>query len=182
MDIVGNNLLVDFLGVAIRRSSLLVRSILGDRQVLWPGLSIYRAGRREDDALDMILRHKLKQIDERNHIVAIIEQWFLHTLSYCLAGSKVDDALYIGIFLEHSLCGSLVAQVYLLESRTHTCYLLNTVQYFYLRIGQIVYYHYVVACLLQLHCGVASDKACTTSHQNCLFHSYCFLLNFSKHF
>ena len=41
INIVGDNLLVDFLGVAIRRSSLLVRSLFCYRQVLRLWLTIY---------------------------------------------------------------------------------------------------------------------------------------------
>ncbi len=88
VDIVGDDLLVDFLGVAIRRSSLLMRSLLSNRQVLWLWLTINGAARREDDTLDIVFWHQLKQVDERHHIVAVIEQRFLNALTYSLAGSE----------------------------------------------------------------------------------------------
>ena len=43
VDIVGNNLLVDFLCIAIRRCRLLVRSILCNGEVFWLRLTIYSA-------------------------------------------------------------------------------------------------------------------------------------------
>ena len=42
-DIVEDNLLVHLLGIAIRRGSLLVRSLLGNRQILRLGLTVYGA-------------------------------------------------------------------------------------------------------------------------------------------
>ena len=170
MDIVGNNLLVNFLGVTVWRSSLLVRSILSNRQVLRLWLTVNGAGRREDDTLYIILWHELKQVDERNQVVAVVEQRLLHALAHSLAGSEVDDTLDSRILLEHGLRCSLVTQVYLLESRANACDFLNTVEYLDLRVREVIYDYYVVASLLQLYCGMATDEACTACYQNCLFH------------
>ena len=170
MDIVGNNLLVNFLGVTVWRSSLLVRSILSNRQVLRFWLTVNGAGRREDDTLYIILWHELKQVDERNQVVAVVEQRLLHALAHSLAGSKVDNTLDSWILLEHGLCCSLVTQVHLLESRANACDFLNTVEYLDLRVREVIYDYYVVASLLQLYCGMATDEACTACYQNCLFH------------
>ena len=92
------------------------------------------AAGREDDSLDIVLRHQFQKVDERYDIVAVIEQWLLYALAYCLAGSEMDNTLDSWIFLEYSLCGSLVTQIHLLESWANTCNLLNAVQYFNLRI------------------------------------------------
>ena len=128
VDIVGNDLLVDFLGVTVWRGSLLVRSLLSNRKVLWLWLTVNGARRREDDTLDIIFWHQLKQVDERYYIVTIVHQRFLNALAYCLAGSEMDDTLDFRILLKHSLCCFLVTQVYFLESRTNTSDLLDTVE------------------------------------------------------
>ena len=134
VDVVGDNLLVDFLGVSIRRGGLLMRSLFGNRKVFRLWLTINGAAGREDDSLDIVLRHQFQEVDERYDIVAVIEQWLLHALAYCLAGSEMDNTLDSWIFLEYSLCGSLVTQIHLFESWANTCNLLNAVQYFNLRI------------------------------------------------
>ena len=128
MDIVCDDLLVHLLGIAIRRSSLLMRSLLSYRQVLWLRLTVNGAGRREDNTLYIIFWHQLKQVDERNQVVAVVQQRLLYTLTYSLAGSKVNDTLDGRILLEHSLCSCLVTKINLLESWTNTCNLLDTVK------------------------------------------------------
>ena len=107
-----------------------MRSLFCYRQILRLRLPINGTRRREDDTLYLILWHKFQEIDERYDIVAIIQQWFLYALAYCLACSKVNDTLNIRIFLEYSLGSSLVAQVNLLKSRADTSNLFDTIEYF----------------------------------------------------
>ena len=128
MDIVCDDLLVHLLGITIRRSSLLMRSLLSYRQVLWLRLTVNGAGRREDNTLYIIFWHQLKQIDERNQVVAVVQQRLLYTLTYSLAGSKVNDTLDSRILLENSLCSCLVTKINLLESWTNTRNLLDTIK------------------------------------------------------
>ena len=82
----------------------------------------------------------------------------------------MDDTLDVGILLEHSLRSSLVAQVYLLESRTDARDFLDAVEDFNLRIRQIVDNNNFVACLLQFYGGVGTNETGSTSNENGLFH------------
>ena len=82
----------------------------------------------------------------------------------------MDDTLDVRVFLKHLLCSLLVTEVNLLKGRTDACDFLNTVEHFLIGVRQIVYYNYIVACLLQLYCSMATYEACTTCYQNCLFH------------
>ncbi len=84
VDVVVYYLLVDFLCVAVRRCGLLMRGILGDGEVLGFRLAVDGARRREDDALDIVFRHELKEIDERDYIVAVVEQRLLDALAHGL--------------------------------------------------------------------------------------------------
>ena len=81
VDIVLDNLLVDLLRVAVRTHRLLDGSVLRHRQVLLRRLAIDGATGREDDALHVVLRHQFKQIDQRNEVIAIVEQRLLHALA-----------------------------------------------------------------------------------------------------
>ena len=101
----------------------------------------------------------------------IVEQGLLHALAHSLRCGEVDNSLDVGILLEHFLGGILVAQVYLLKSRTHAGNLLDTIQHLLVRVREIVYHHYVVASLLQLYRGMRPDKTGTARNQNCLFHN-----------
>ena len=82
----------------------------------------------------------------------------------------MDDTLDVRVFLKHLLCSLLVTEVNLLKGRTDACDFLNTVEHFLIGVRQIVYYNYLVACLLQFNCGMRADKASTSCYQNCLFH------------
>ena len=164
MDEVVDDLLVDLLGVAIGRGGLLVGCVLGDGQVLGVGLSIDRAAAGEDDALDAIGWHELQEVDERDNIVAVVEQGQLDALAHSLGGGEVDDARDGRILLEHGLRGSLVAQIYLLEGRAHTRDLLDAVEHLYLGVGKVVDDDHVVASLDQFHGGMATDEARSARH------------------
>ena len=124
-----NNLLVNLLRVAIGRKSLLDGSLLGDGQILLCGLTIYCTARREDDTLHVILWHEFQKVNERDDVVAIVQQRLLHTLANGLRSSEVDDTLNLRILLEHSLRSIKVAKVNLLESRTYARNLLDAVEH-----------------------------------------------------
>ena len=64
---------------------------------------------KEDNALDIILRHELKQIDERHNIVAIVHKRLLNALAYGLRCCEVDDTLNGGVLLEYGLGSVKVA-------------------------------------------------------------------------
>ena len=151
-------------------------SVLGDGEILGLGLAVDGAGRGEDDALDIVLGHQLKQVDERDDIVAVVEQRFLHALSHGLGGGEVDDALDVGIFLEHTLCRLLVAQVDILKGGTHSSDFLDAVEHFYLGVGQVVYDDYLVASLYEFYRSVGADETGSSSYQDCLFHISTMLL------
>ena len=164
VDVVGDDLLVDFLRVAVGRRGLLVGCLLGDGQIFGQRLPIDRATRREDEALHVVAGHEFQQIDERHHVVAIIEQGLLHALAHRLAGGEVDDARDGRIFLEHGFGGGKVAQVHLLECRTDARDLFDAVEHLHLGVAQVVYNDHIVACLLEFDRGVAAYKARSAGH------------------
>ena len=127
LDVVADYLLIDLLRVAVRALGGLDGRILRDGQVLRVGLAVDGATGREDDALHSVLRHKLKEVEQADNVVAVIKQWLLDALTNSLAGRKVDDSLYVGILCEHSVHGFHVAAVCLLKGRANTRNLLYAV-------------------------------------------------------
>ena len=82
----------------------------------------------------------------------------------------MDDAFNLRILLEDGLSGFLVAQVHLLKGRTDARDFLNAVEYFNLRVRQIVDNNNFVACLLQFYGGVRTDETGSACNKNCLLH------------
>jgi len=74
------------------------------------------------------------------------------------------------VLLEDPFEGLHIAAVHLFESGPLACYLLDAVDDLCIRVGEIVHDDYFVACLLQLHRGVAADEARTSGDKNFLFH------------
>ena len=87
----------------------------------------------------------------------------------------MNDTLNAGILLENALHTLQVAAVDLLESGTLTRNLLNTIDDLLVGVREVVNNHYLVTCFLQFNRGMATNKACTTSYKNRLFH-YCMYL------
>ena len=176
MDIVLDDLFVDLLRVAVRREGLLDGSLLGDGQVLLRGLAVDGAAAGEDDAFHLIFRHQLQEVQERRDIVAIVHQGLLHTLADSLRSGEMDDTGDAAVLLEDTFEGLHIAAVHLFESGPLAGYLLDAVDDLSIRVGEIVHDDYFVACLLQLHRGVAADEARTSGDKNFLFHTsmlYC---------
>ena len=171
VDVVMYDFLVYLLRVAVWRQGLLDGRVLGNGQVLGRGLSVDGTRRREDDTLHIILRHEFQQVNQRGQVVAVVQQRLLHTFTHSLRGCEMDDALNLGVLLEHAFQGLKIAAVHLLEGRTHTRYLLNAVHDVGIRVREIVDDDYFIACLLQFNGGMAANKARTAGNKNCLFHS-----------
>jgi len=73
-----NDFFVHLLRVAIRRFSLLDRSLFAHGKILSVWLTIYGARRREDNALHIVFRHQLEQVDEAHEVVLVILERLLH--------------------------------------------------------------------------------------------------------
>ena len=170
MDIILNNFLINLLGVAIGRHSLLNRRILRHRQVLLWRLAIDRTTWREDDAFDVIFRHQLKQVNQAHQVITIVQQGLLHALTHSLWSCKMNDALNLRVLLEYTFQSIKITTVHLLEGRTDTCNLLNTIEDVLIRIRQIVDDDHLITCLLKFYCSMTSYEARTTCYQYCLFH------------
>src|SRR5574344_82540 len=164
VNIVLNDFLIDLFSVSVRTQCFLDRSLLCDRQILRSRLTVNGAAGREDDALDVMFGHQVKQIDETDNIIAVILQWLLNTFAYCLAGSKMNDTLYIRIFGEYCIECLIVAAVNLFECWAYACNLFDAIQYIGVRVGKVINDNHFVTSLLEFYGGVTSDKACTTSY------------------
>ena len=73
LDVIADYLLVDLLRVAVRALGRLDGRILRDGQVLRVGLAVDGATGREDDALHTVLRHKLKEVEQADNVVAVTD-------------------------------------------------------------------------------------------------------------
>ena len=82
----------------------------------------------------------------------------------------MDDTANLGILLEDSFRGCKIAQVHLFKGRTDAGNLLNTIEHLNLGVREVVNDNHIIACLLQLYCGVTSDESCATGYKNGLFH------------
>ena len=64
MNIVVNDLFVDFLGISVGRGSFLMRSVFCYRQIFRLGLTVDGTGRGEDDSFHVVLGHEFKQVHQ----------------------------------------------------------------------------------------------------------------------
>ena len=120
---------VNLLGVAVGAFCLLDGSFLGDGEILGVGLTIDGAGRREDDSFHAILGHEFEEVDERNDVVFIVHQRFLHALADSLRGSEVDDALNAGVFLEDTFQSGEVAAIDFFKGGTNARNLFDAIHH-----------------------------------------------------
>ena len=75
----------------------------------------------------------------------------------------MNDTLNLRVFLEDTFEGLKVTTVHLFEGGLNTCDLRDTVEHIDIRVREVVDDHHLIAGLLQLHSGMASDKARATS-------------------
>ena len=124
----------------------------------------------EYDALDIVFRHQLQKVDERDDIVAVVEERFLHTLSNGLGCSEVDDAADFGILLEDGLCSIVVTKVYFFEGGANAGDFLDSVDNVGAGVGKIVNDDNIVTCILEFNGGVRANETGVTCDQYSLFH------------
>ena len=96
-----NDLFVDLLGVAVWRERFLDRSSLINRQMVFVWLTIHGTRRREYEVWYLMQTHHIQQGTKTAKVVTIVQKRFLNRLTYCFAGSKMNDSDDIGILTEH---------------------------------------------------------------------------------
>ena len=163
-----DNLFAYLFGIAIGRQSRFDRSRFVDRQHV--GLTVDGARRREYDTLYTILGHECEQVDERQQVVAVVEQRFLYRFAHGLAGGKVDDTLDTRILLEEFTQRRDVGTVGLYEGGAYTRDAFDTVENLDIRVRQIVDDNNFVACILQLYGRVGADITRPPGNQNFSLH------------
>ena len=126
MDEILDDFFVHLLRVTIRRFSLLDRSLFAHGKILSVWLTIYGARRREDNALHIVFRHQLEQIDEAHEVVLVVFKGLLHGFTDSLRSCKVDNTLDARVFLEYTFESRKVAAVHLFKSRTHATNFFDT--------------------------------------------------------
>ena len=170
VDGVTDDLLVDLLGVAIRRGGGPNGRVLGDGQIGGRGLAVDGAGGGEDDARDAVPRHELEQVEEGDDVVAVIKQRLVDRLANGFAGGKVDDAADGGVLGEDAVHRLAVVAVGLVEGGAPAGDARNAVEDVGRGVRKVVDGDDVVSGLDQLHRGVRSDVACAACHNDCLTH------------
>ena len=163
-----DNLLADLFRVAVGRQGRFDGCRFVDRQHV--GLAVDRARRREDDALYAKLGHEREQIDERQQVVAVVEQRFLYRFAHCLAGCEVDNTLDARVILEELAQRLDVGTVGLYESGAHARDAFDAIEHLDVRVGQIVDDNNFVACVLQFYGRVGADVTRSPGNQNLSFH------------
>ena len=81
-----------------------------------------------------MLWHELKQIEQADNIVTIIQKRLFHTLTNSLACGKMYYTFDVGVFGKDLVHCVHVTAVHLFESRAHAGNFLNPVNYTRLRI------------------------------------------------
>jgi len=74
----------------------------------------------------------------------------------------VDDTSDRAFLLECLIYVTLIGAIDLIERRTLACDMLDTIDDRSLRVGKIVEYYYVIACILQFDASVAANESATT--------------------
>ena len=95
--------------------------------------------------------HYLQQRDQTADVVTIVEQRFLHRLTYRLAGCKMDHTYRVRIGRKHAIQIDEVTTVDIGELRTTAHNLLYAVQHVHRRVAQVVYYRHIVSLLHQFN-------------------------------
>lgn len=90
----------------------------------------------------------------------------------------MDDSTYLRILFKDSFRGIEITEINFFESGTNTSDFFYSVNYIFTRIGKVVNDDYIVACVLQLYCGMGTNESRSTCYKNCLFH-ICFNVFFS---
>ena len=82
--------------------------------------------------------HRLKQDDEREEVITVVEQGLLHRLSDGLTCSEVDYPLDVGMLRKDSFDGLLIVAVHLVECRAYARDCLNALEHIDAGVGEIV--------------------------------------------
>jgi len=146
-----NDLFVDLLGVSIGRGSRFDGSILIDGILV--GFSVDSTGGGENDTLHVMLGHQLQQVDQRNKVVAVVEQRFLYRLADGLAGSKMNDAVE-GVLFKQSLHRAMIGTILLIEEGPFPGDASDTLQHTSSGVRKIINDNHFVPGLLQLNYGM----------------------------
>ena len=145
--LIEDDILVDLLGVAVRRECFLQRRGLVHRQVLLVRLTIYGTGRREDDIRHLVLVHQRQEVNEREDVIAIVFQRLLHRFAYSLACRKMYNSHDIRMLYKDTIHLHIVAAIDIEELRTTTYNLLYTVQDINIGVTEIVHNEHLIALL-----------------------------------
>jgi hypothetical protein len=108
--------------------------------------------------------HEREERDERERIVAIVEQRTLDGLTHGLGGCKMDDADDIGIGTEDVVHGDIVAAVHIDKVGTAAYDGLDAVQDLDIGVGEVVNDHNVVALLHEFYDSMRSNIAYSTGN------------------
>jgi hypothetical protein len=182
MGLVADDILVDTLGVAIGREGLLARRRLIDGQVLGIGLAIDGAGGREDEMTDVVLLHESEERDERERIVAIVEQRTLHGLTHRLGSREMDHAYDIGMGTEDGVHRYIVAAIGIDKVGTAAYDGLDAIQDLDIGVGEVIDDDNIVALLHEFYDGMRTDIPYSAGDENSI-HSFqysAFSIQFSE--
>ena len=159
-----NNLLVDLLGIAIRRQCHLDWGSLIYRQMLGRWLSVNSARTGEHDIMHIVCFHLFQERNKRHQIVTIVHQWLFYRLTNRLTCCKMNHSLNISIAIHYvTHCRSIIA-VNLLKSRLFANNRSNTIQHIFVGIAQVVYNDYIISLLHQFDNCMRANVASTSCY------------------
>ena len=113
--------------------------------------------------------HDIQECQRTGDIVVIVFPRLVHGFADCLEAREMDDCVRL-LRVKYTVQCFPVPDVRFIERNFLSGNGLDSADDLRACVVQVVQYDRFMPRVLQLDHGMASDKACTTSHQNCLFH------------
>ena len=147
MCLVTDDLLVNLLGIAVRRECFLYRRCFIYRQMVVVRLTIDGAGRGKDEIIDLMQLHHFEQCTETAKIVAVIKERFFHRFTNGFAGSKMNNTHNVRIGLEDTVQIDKISAIDIGEIRLASYNSSDTFQDINRRIAEIIDNGHLIALL-----------------------------------
>ena len=161
--VVGQNPFIHNLGPAIGRGGLNGRHLFLIRMGVIG--TVYRSRGREYQTLAAELFHHFQQRHGAVQIVAVVLQGLLDTFSYCFVGCKMNNCIDV-LLSKHMAQLILTCAVDLVECRGLTSNFCDIAHSSVMCIIKIVGNDDFVACIQQLHSGMAADITCAAGNKD----------------
>ena len=144
------------------------REILLNRHGL--GRAVDRCGRAEHNALGVVLRHQLHQIQRTEEVVAVVPPRLRDRFADRFQTRKVDCGVNVGVLDKHAAQSLLVAQIHFVSAEFLPRNFPDAIQHLRRTVDIVVRNHNVIARVQKFHRGMRADESRSPCNQNSHFY------------